>query len=229
MKKSLVIALIFAGSIFSLVHIIIPSYIQPQRPIDPTSLTGEFQTEQVTAVFHGKKISVPAPRKELSPEETAILGYKTPADQKRIEVDLTNQRVYAYEGSRLVYNFTVSTGKWGRTPTGEFSIWVKLRYALMAGGSQVLGTYYYLPNVPYTMYFSNSEYSASQGYSLHGTYWHDNFGHPMSHGCVNMRTEDVEKIYYWATPHLNGEIWGIHANADNPGTKITIYGTAPQG
>jgi len=76
------------------------------------------------------------------------------------------------------------------------------------------------------MFFSNSEISASRGFSLHGTYWHDNFGHPMSHGCINMRTEEAELIYYWSQPIVgNGN--SVMADKDNPGTEITIYGEAP--
>lgn len=197
-----------------------------QNHLKLEQLTGEFNPNLMAGVFHNQKIVVPADAPSDQPD-TTTLGYKTPANNKRIEVDLTNQRVYAYEGDNLIYNFLVSTGKWGRTPTGEFRIWIKLRYALMTGGSTALGTYYYLPNIPYTMYYYNNEVSMGQGYSLHGTYWHDNFGHPMSHGCINMRTEDVEKLYYWATPYLNEETWGIRSSTDNPGTLVKVYGIAP--
>jgi lipoprotein-anchoring transpeptidase ErfK/SrfK len=100
-----------------------------------------------------------------------------------IEVDLSEQRVYAWEGKTLVTSFLVSTGTWA-TPTvlGTYKIYVKYRYADMAGPG------YYLPAVPYVMYFY-------KGYGLHGTYWHNNFGTPMSHGCVNFRTEDAGWVY----------------------------------
>ena len=129
------------------------------------------------------------------------------AVEKRVEVDLTNQRLYALEDNRVIYNFTVSTGKpWWPTPTGTFLPWIKLLSTRMIGGSWAAGTYYNLPNVPYVVYFY-------QGYGLHGTYWHNNFGIPMSHGCVNLRTVDAEKIYYWIEMT----------------TPITIYGTTPVG
>ena len=89
----------------------------------------------------------------------------------------------------------------------------------MSGGSG--DDYYDLPNVPYVMFFSNDEVPASLGFSLHGTYWHNNFGHPMSHGCVNMKTTDVAKLYEWATPVADSNI--THATQDNPGTKVTIF------
>jgi lipoprotein-anchoring transpeptidase ErfK/SrfK len=102
---------------------------------------------------------------------------------KWVDVNLTKQRAYAYEGSTLVRTFVVSTGI-ARYPTvtGQFHVYVKYRYALMTGPG------YYLPNVPYTMYFY-------QSYGLHGTYWHNNFGTPMSHGCVNLKTEDAKWLY----------------------------------
>lgn len=104
-----------------------------------------------------------------------------------IDVDLTNQMVYAYEGDVVVNSFVVSTGTW-RTPTvtGQYNIYVKYRSAKMSGPG------YYLPNVPYIMYFY-------KGYGLHGTYWHNNFGTPMSHGCVNLRTPDAEWLFNWAS------------------------------
>lgn len=186
-------------------------------------LSGIYEPNQKEGTFLGRKIGVPL---EIAQNitEKPVLGDQT-STNKRIFVDLANQRLYAYEGDKLVYSFLVSTGKWGRTPTGEFKIWVKLRYTKMSGGSQALGTYYYLPNVPYVMFFYNNEVPKSMGYSLHGTYWHNNFGHVMSHGCVNMKTEEVEKIYYWADPPTNGNL--TYATNENPGTPIIIYGEAP--
>lgn len=126
---------------------------------------------------------------EVSEANTNILGQST---DRWIEVNLSQQRLYAWEGSNLVYNYLISSGKWAPTPTGNFNIWIKLRSTRMTGGSKALGTYYNLPNVPCTMYFY-------KGYGLHGTYWHNNFGHPMSHGCVNMRTSEACTLYEWAS------------------------------
>jgi lipoprotein-anchoring transpeptidase ErfK/SrfK len=112
-----------------------------------------------------------------------------------IDVDLSNQMVYAYEGDVLVNSFLVSTGTWATpTVTGQYTIYVKYRSAKMSGPG------YYLPNVPYIMYFY-------KGYGLHGTYWHNNFGTPMSHGCVNLRTEDAGWLYNWASV---GTVVNVH-------------------
>ena len=129
------------------------------------------------------------------------------------------------EGDRIIYEFLVSTGKWGRTPTGDFTTWIKLRSTRMQGGSKALGTYYNLPNVPYTMYFYGSGIPKSRGYGIHGAYWHNNFGHPMSHGCINMKVEEARLLYEWANPPATG--YTTYVDADHPGTPITIYGTAP--
>ena len=104
-----------------------------------------------------------------------------------IDVDLTHQRLIAYEGETPVYTVIVSTGL-PRTPTvtGRFKIYVKYRAADMSGPG------YYLRQVPYVMYFY-------RGYGLHGTYWHNNFGHPMSHGCVNLPTPDAAWLFDWAS------------------------------
>lgn len=194
----------------------------PQAKVDWENMTGERQPFEKTACFDNQKFTFSMP--EDKPELAAILGENTA--EKRIEIDLTNQRIYAYEGGRQVYNFLISSGKWGRTPTGIFEIWTKLRYTKMSGGSKALHTYYYLPNVPYTMYFYNNEIPKSRGYGIHGTYWHSNFGHPMSHGCINMKTEEVALLYHWAQPSTNGKN-SVYASAENPGTKVIIYGQAP--
>ena len=103
-----------------------------------------------------------------------------------IDVDLTHQRLTAYEGQKVVRTTLVSTGlPRTPTPTGRYHIQIKLRYDDMSGPT------YYLRNVPYTMYFHG-------GYGLHGTYWHNNFGHPMSHGCVNLPTPEAEWLFNWA-------------------------------
>jgi lipoprotein-anchoring transpeptidase ErfK/SrfK len=115
--------------------------------------------------------------------------------ERWIDVNLSEQMVYAYEGNTIVASFLVSTGvPQFPTVTGSYRIYVKYLYTDMSGPG------YYLPDVPYTMYFY-------RGYSLHGTYWHNNFGHPMSHGCINMYTPDAEWMFYWASV---GTLVSIH-------------------
>ena len=185
------------------------------------NLTGAYE-EKREGIYMGKKTV--APEEILNFQAKTVLGSST--EEKHIYVDLSAQKLYAMEGNNIIYEFPVSTGKWSYTPTGDFNIWIKLRYTRMTGGNVSIGTYYNLPNVPYTMYFYNSKHPKTEGYGLHGAYWHNNFGHPMSHGCVNMKTEDVEKIYYWSNPSPETNV--TYASAKNPSTPITIYGETPK-
>ncbi len=174
--------------------------------------------------FEGKKV---IPPKIILAQDThgpLVLGDSAAPGEKHIYVDLTHQTLTAYQGTTLVLKTLVATGKWHPTPTGTFRIWVKLRATRMSGGSG--DDAYDLPNVPYTMFFSNDEVPGSAGFSLHGAYWHDNFGHPMSHGCVNMRIVDAKALYDWVSPTTNGTT--THATDDDPGTLVTITGEAPQ-
>ena len=122
-----------------------------------------------------------------TPAAGSQTNYVSTGGERWIDVNLSQQMVYAYEGNTVVNSFLVSTGTWQYpTVTGQYHIYVKYRYTDMTGPG------YYLPNVPYTMYFY-------EGYGLHGTYWHHNFGTPMSHGCVNLATPDAEWLYNWAS------------------------------
>ncbi|MCB0153807.1 MAG: LysM peptidoglycan-binding domain-containing protein [Anaerolineae bacterium] len=114
-----------------------------------------------------------------------------PGAERWIDVNLTSQTVTAYEGDVPVFTTLGSTGTW-RFPTvvGTFQIYVKYEQTRMYGG--VGADAYDLPNVPYVMYFY-------QGYGLHGTYWHNNFGTPMSRGCVNLSIADAAWFYNWAS------------------------------
>jgi lipoprotein-anchoring transpeptidase ErfK/SrfK len=153
------------------------------------------------------------PLADSSGYSAAVLG--STSDPKKIIVDLAHQRVYGYEGDRMVFNFLVSTGKWGATPVGSYRIWYKVRSQAMKGGSRELGTYYYLPNVQWIQYFN-------QGIGFHSTYWHNNFGTPMSHGCVNMTLTDSETLYHWATPEMPPGVKIFRSNQENPGTPVEV-------
>lgn len=105
---------------------------------------------------------------------------------KWIDVDLSSQTLTAMEGSVAVRSMVVSTGiARYPTPPGRFRIYAKYPSVTMSGPG------YYLPGVPHTMYFY-------RGYAIHGTYWHNNFGRPMSHGCINLTRADAAWMYAWA-------------------------------
>lgn len=112
------------------------------------------------------------------------------ANERWIDVNLTTQTLVAYEGDIPVMTSLISSGTWAHpTVTGEYRTWAKYESQTMNG--YLLGYDYYLPNVPYVMYFYRD-------YAIHGTYWHSNFGTPMSHGCVNMSPEEAGRLFEWA-------------------------------
>ena len=192
------------------VFIISLSLSNNQRSINPENITGDYNSNEIQGIFNGQEV-FSKQTSLINPviTKTKVLGEIT--GPKKIEIDLTNQKLYAYMGETKIYDFLISSGKWGKTPTGTFHIWGKYRYVTMSGGNKAIHTYYYLPNVPFVMFFSNEATPASLGFGIHGTYWHSNFGHPMSHGCINMKTEEAELLYNWA-------------DEDN---EIIIYGVAP--
>lgn len=102
-----------------------------------------------------------------------------------IDVNLSEQTLYAFDGFNLVNQFLISSGTYSHpTPTGEYHVYGKSRVTEMKGEG------YDLPGVEWVSWWSGD-------YSIHGTYWHHNFGHPMSHGCVNASNSDAEWIYNW--------------------------------
>lgn len=126
------------------------------------------------------------------PPPEPVLPALDPNAPKRIDVDLTNQYMRAYQGDVVVIESYVSTGRDPdfTTPAGTFYINDKIESQTMEG---VLGgEYYNVPDVPWVMYFTD------RGHALHGTYWHSNFGVEMSHGCVNLPMDVAQFLYNWA-------------------------------
>jgi lipoprotein-anchoring transpeptidase ErfK/SrfK len=152
--------------------------------------------------YHPNLWYVPAPPKPATPVNVAKPPAGAPKTSgKWIEVDLTKQYLRAWQGTTLVYGTSVSTGKASTpTPTGTFSIYQKVRSETMTGGTRGID-YYYLTNVPHTMYFLGG------GYAIHGAYWHTNWGTPMSRGCVNLPLGAAEWLYNWAP--MGTTVW-IH-------------------
>ena len=150
----------------------------PTPPFTPTPTPTDTPTPTPTETPTPLPTNTPLPY-----DYNVSIPFEVEAGTHWIDIDLSLQRAYAYEGFSVVNTFVISTGTYLHpTVQGEFHIYVKYRYADMSGPG------YYLPDVPYVMYFY-------EGYGLHGTYWHNNFGTPMSHGCVNFRTEDAGWVY----------------------------------
>jgi LysM repeat protein len=141
-------------------------------------------------VFAGMQLTIPG-------SDGTQVAYTAPAQAsgeigahwgrgRELVVDLSTQMAYAFDDGVMMRSALVSTGL-PATPTvqGEYAIWHKTPAQTMSGPG------YYLPNVQWVMYFY-------QGYGFHGTYWHNNFGNPMSHGCVNMTNDDAYWFYNFA-------------------------------
>jgi lipoprotein-anchoring transpeptidase ErfK/SrfK len=175
-----------------------------------TSIAAIAQANNLTNwnfVWYGQRLLIPgatnvngtqppAPAQPAAPQPNnsapaAPPAANAPTAGKWIDVNVSNQTITAYEGSTPLKTILVSTGL-PRTPTvlGTFKILRKYAAVRMTGGTPGYD-YYDLPNVPYSMFFY-------QGYAIHGTYWHSNFGHPMSHGCVNLPTAEAKWFYDWA-------------------------------
>jgi len=136
--------------------------------------------------------------------------------KKWIEVDLSEQRAYAYEGAKQVNEFVVSTGLPGTpTVTGEFRMWARTPMQDMSGGSRAAGNYYYLEDVQWVQYFY-------QDYGFHGTYWHNNFGNPMSRGCVNMTNDDAQWLFDWAFPQWDETLGWFKPTSENA-TLVVVH------
>jgi lipoprotein-anchoring transpeptidase ErfK/SrfK len=120
-----------------------------------------------------------------------VAGAAKPKAQKTIVVSVGQQMLWAYKGNKVVLSSYVSTGRNGfDTPIGSYAVLSKLPSQTMEG--VIGGEYYNVPDVPWVLYFTNS------GHALHGTYWHNNFGTPMSHGCVNLPIDVAAWLYNWA-------------------------------
>jgi hypothetical protein len=136
--------------------------------------------------------------------------------EKWIDVSLFEQTVAAYEGDRMVYATLTSTGlpRWP-TVKGLFRIYAKVALGPMSG-QEGKPDYYSLEDVPWAMYFQ-------EGYSLHGTYWHDGFGYQHSHGCANLSPLDAKWLYDWTTPTAAPGAQVKRATQDDPGTWVWVH------
>jgi hypothetical protein len=158
------------------------------------------------------------PASELTP-----ISPEVPLHQKWIEVSLARQELLAFERDRLVMRTRISSGIPDErprengiptiTPTGRFFVDKKMPLRHMGDG-RITGSLeaYELPGVPWVSYFH------STGVAFHGTYWHNNFGTPMSHGCVNMQVDEAKWLFRWTLPEVpHNEILRIGA-----GTPVSV-------
>jgi len=159
----------------------------------------------------------------IKDEELSALEPDVPAAEKRIEVNLEGQSLLCYSFEKVVFQTKISSGIHSSTetdngiptdtPTGRFRVGRKMPVRHMGAGDLTADiAAYELPGVPWVSYF------VSTGVAFHGTYWHDNFGAPMSRGCVNMRPEDARWLFRWTMPVCEPGEW----YREDSGTVVTV-------
>ncbi|MBT3187431.1 MAG: L,D-transpeptidase family protein [Anaerolineae bacterium] len=149
----------------------------------------------------------PSHLRMIPPEEITPISPEVDFLDKYVDVDLTTQKLTAYEYEKVVFETTISSGlNQGnpngiglKTPTGTFHIREKMPSKHMGNGSLASDiNAYELPGVPWTSFFTEA------GHAFHGTYWHENYTIPMSHGCINMRTNEAKWLFRWLRPIHDG-------------------------
>mgnify|MGYP001118067502 CR=1 FL=1 len=143
--------------------------------------------------------------REITAEELSPIHPEVNPKDKRIEVSIDFQKLYAYESNKIIKEYRISSGvpklhfapdkTPTETPKGQFHIETKRPSVHMGDGTlRSDAEAYELPGVPWVLCFESST-----GVAIHGTYWHNNFGMTMSHGCINMLSENAKWIYRWST------------------------------
>ena len=189
----LILTLIIWGKPKLASYLLVEELSSEQKVRENITLANKSELDSTKVTFNNEEITFDNIQlNQLAQSANDIENVLGDSSDRWIEINLTQQRLYGWEGSRQVFNYLVSTGLWAKTPTGNYNVWIKLKSTTMKGGSKALGTYYYLTQVPCVMYFY-------RGYGIHGAYWHNNFGHPMSHGCVNMRPNEACEVFNWAS------------------------------
>lgn len=168
--------------------------------------------------------NVPATHLRLfQPEDWAPISPEIDPWKKHIEVSIARQELVAYEDDKEVLRTRVSTGvpAWREipgqiptdTPTGEYRIFSKMASKHMGNGQVTADIEAYeLVGVPWTSFFVKT------GVAIHGTYWHRNYGTPMSRGCVNVTPEIARWIFRWTTPVCAPDVWEQRGN----GTLVIV-------
>jgi len=151
-------------------------------------------------------------------DELSLLSPEVPDEEKHIVVDLSTQLVTAFEGEKLVFSERCASGVKGTdTPKGEFRTYHKGPSVHMTNEGDALEneSVYSLPGVPWCSFFTGA------GNAFHGTYWHNDYGLPRSHGCVNLPSESAKFIYRWSRPNVPADSDYVHLPGE--GTRIQIF------
>lgn len=168
--------------------------------------------------FHLRKyFYVPSHSMRLVPDdELTLLSPGVPESEKRIVVDLASQMVSAFEGETMVMSQRCSSGAAGtETPKGEFITYHKGPSVHMTNQGDALENIYNLPGVPWCAFFTGI------GNAFHGAYWHNDYGRPRSHGCVNLPADAAKFLYRWTSPVVPPDSDYLHRPGE--GTRVQIF------
>jgi hypothetical protein len=180
--------------------------------------------DELTGIYYARAMDF----RVIPNEELAPISPEVPWENKRVDVNLATQILTAYEYEKIVFQTNISSGiPAGRTnpkelstktPDGEFHIQEKMQSKHMGNGNLLADADgYELPGVPWTCFFTDA------GHAFHGTYWHENYGTPMSHGCINMRTSEAKWLFRWARPLHNTADLSSKYYFRGYGTTVTIH------
>jgi lipoprotein-anchoring transpeptidase ErfK/SrfK len=175
--------------------------------------TGEWWYRLQEGIAYSPGPYVPAwSMRHVNPESVSALSAGV-AD-KRIEVNIKNQVLTCFEGDTPVFSTCTATGLPGtRTPPGEYTVILKRFTAYMIGGEGA--GYYNLPGIPFPTYFTAS------GIAVHGAYWHNDYGRPKSHGCVNVPADAARFVFRWTEPNLPYDTASLSVKR-GAGTKVIV-------
>jgi lipoprotein-anchoring transpeptidase ErfK/SrfK len=151
-------------------------------------------------------------------DELTTLSPDVPDEEKHIVVDLSTQLVTAFEGEKLVFSQRCSSGVRGNdTPSGEFTTYHKGASVHMTNEGDAVEeeTVYSLPGVPWCSFFTGA------GNAFHGTWWHNDYGRPRSHGCVNLPSESAKFLYRWTKPNVPPDTDYVHLPGQ--GTNVHVF------
>ncbi|GER79616.1 MAG: L,D-transpeptidase [Anaerolineae bacterium CFX3] len=161
--------------------------------------------------------------KVLTEEEVAPIHPEVDPALKRIAVDINHQTLSCFEGNSEVFFCRVSTGLLAaqvgedryETPLGDMYAFRKIPSIAMGANSQADAAGYDTPAVPWAIFI------ATGGVAIHGAFWHNAFGTPRSHGCINLLPQDAKWVWRWTNPHVTLKQSEVQLTWPNVGTKVT--------
>ena len=190
---------------------------------EPIALTGKTQEIRKTKYWETKQ------GQWIKDQHVRVTAPSDPPDdlepgERWIDVNVTQQTLVLFEGTRPIYATLVSTGKKStikekdhRTPVGEWRVREKHITTTMDGDGTAAGDLpYSIEDVPYVMYFHRS-------YAVHGAFWHRNFGVRMSHGCINLAPLDAKFVFFATEPRLPEGWHGVWASPGHPGSRVIVH------